>query len=78
MSEDRLRKAYRNHKGSAKHRGIPFMLSFEQWLSVWKDSGKLHPRGKGSGKWWSGPSVDLTTHKGNSSYEIDYVIPHLS
>jgi len=37
--------AYINHKGSAKQRGIPFLLTFEEWLGIWTESGMLALRG---------------------------------
>jgi hypothetical protein len=40
-----LRAKYNAHRISAKQRGIPFLLSFEKWLRIWKDSGHLHERG---------------------------------
>jgi hypothetical protein len=36
---------YRQHKGNAKRRGVPFDLTFEQWLDVWKSSGHFDARG---------------------------------
>lgn len=35
---------------NALARGIPFLLSFEQWLSIWTESGKLDQRGRGADK----------------------------
>lgn len=43
--------AYRSHKWTAKSRGIPFLMTYEEWLSEWEKSGKLSERGKGSGKY---------------------------
>ena len=37
---------FHNHKNGAKLRGIKFLLSFDEWLSVWKKSGKLSQRGR--------------------------------
>lgn len=45
---DKLLKAYGKHKWSAKKRSIPFLLSFEEWLLVWKKSGHLKNRGRGA------------------------------
>jgi hypothetical protein len=36
---------YRQHKGNAKRRGVPFELTFEEWLDVWKGSGHFDERG---------------------------------
>ena len=35
---------------NALNRGIQFMLSFEQWLAIWTESGKLDQRGRGAEK----------------------------
>jgi hypothetical protein len=43
----KLRQSYHIQKHSAtKLRGIEFLLSFEEWLQIWLDSGHLHERGK--------------------------------
>jgi hypothetical protein len=39
------RGAYASHKCGAKRRGIPFLLTFEKWWSIWQDSGKWEMRG---------------------------------
>lgn len=44
-----LTRAYRQQQHSAESRGIPFSLTFPQWLSIWETSGKIHLRGKGKG-----------------------------
>lgn len=43
-------KVFKAQKSNAKTRGIPFLLTFEQWLSIWTESGKLDQRGRGSKK----------------------------
>jgi len=45
MADHPERCAYINHKGSAKQRGIPFLLTFEEWLGIWTESGMLALRG---------------------------------
>ena len=42
---------YDQHKYRAERRGIPFELTFKQWLEVWQDSGHLNERGSGQGRW---------------------------
>jgi len=37
---------YRQQKGNAKLRGIPFLLSAEDWWSIWKASGHFNERGR--------------------------------
>src|SRR5262245_38611376 len=36
---------FTRQKASAKQRGVPFAMTFEQWLGIWRDSGRLHERG---------------------------------
>jgi hypothetical protein len=43
-------KAYKMHKSNARTRKIPFLLTFEQWLAIWIESGKLDQRGRGADK----------------------------
>lgn len=45
------RRRYAVQKGDAKRRGIPFLLTFEQWLKVWVDSGRYHESGSYSGQY---------------------------
>jgi NUMOD3 motif-containing protein len=40
-----LKTDYYNQKSNARARGIAFELTFEQWLIVWLQSGKLAQRG---------------------------------
>lgn len=40
-----LKKAFRNQRDAAKVRGIAFLLTFEEWHSIWLASNKLHLRG---------------------------------
>jgi hypothetical protein len=42
---------YSDHKKRAKLRGIPFRLTYEQWLKIWEDSGHLHERGTRRGQY---------------------------
>jgi hypothetical protein len=48
-TEAQLRKKFSAHKCDAKRRGIAFLLSFEQWLNIWKTSRRLNRRGCGRG-----------------------------
>lgn len=36
---------YVGNKRQAKRRGILFLLTFEEWLKIWTDSGHFHERG---------------------------------
>lgn len=42
---------YFEHRQNAKRRGIPFELTFNEWLQIWQDSGKWDMRGKGKGSY---------------------------
>lgn len=39
-------RAFQKHRAGAKKRGIEFILSFDEWLIFWKQSGKLNSRGR--------------------------------
>jgi hypothetical protein len=43
-------KVYRMQKSNARTRGVSFLLTFEQWLAIWTESGKLDQRGRGATK----------------------------
>ena len=51
MARDMIKWAYADHKSRAKKRNLSFTLSFEEWLAIWTDSGKLHLRGRGRDKY---------------------------
>lgn len=53
-----LKSAFAAQKCSARIRGIDFLLSFDEWLSIWKKSKKLSLRGRGSGKYCMGRKGD--------------------
>lgn len=40
---------YQQHKFHAKHRGVPFELTFSQWLEIWDESGHFDERGNHTG-----------------------------
>jgi hypothetical protein len=50
-SADAYKRKFQAQRARAKHRGIEWHLTFEQWLEVWEKSGKLGQRGKGVGKY---------------------------
>lgn len=45
MNKKDLRTVYIVQRAQAKHRNIPFLLTFEEWFKIWLDSGHLHERG---------------------------------
>ena len=44
------RRKWQNHKDNAPYRNAKFLMSFEEWMKVWFDSGHAHERGRGKGK----------------------------
>lgn len=50
MAATKIRKQYNSQKTSAKMRGVPFLLTFEEWRGIWERSGKYHLRGRGQGR----------------------------
>jgi len=54
-------------KNNALTRGIPFLLSFEQWLDIWTESGKLSQRGRGAEKFC------MCRHEDIGPYEVGNV-----
>lgn len=47
---DPLKYAFQMQRNTAKSRGVEWELTFEEWMSIWTDSGKLEQRGRGIGK----------------------------
>ena len=43
------RHKYASQKGKAKHRGIEFNLTYEEWWDIWQKSGKWAQRGARKG-----------------------------
>jgi hypothetical protein len=58
---------YKMQQRNATDRGIPFLLTYEEWLQVWNDSGKLKERGRGADKFCMCRVGDL------GSYEVSNV-----
>lgn len=46
-----IEQRYKQQARQAKHRGLEWLFTFETWMAMWQESGKLHLRGKGSGKY---------------------------
>lgn len=42
---------YGDHRRNAKKRGIPFLISFEDWDTIWQLSGKWEQRGARKGRY---------------------------
>lgn len=44
-SKDVFKLRFTQHRLGAKHRGIPFLLSLDQWKTIWIESGHWEQRG---------------------------------
>jgi len=42
---------YWNHQQRAKRKGVPFELSFDEWMHIWLDSGHYHAKGTKRGQY---------------------------
>jgi len=62
-----LKQKYDQHKYRAERRGIPFELTFKQWLKIWQDSGHLRERGHRQGQYV------MARFLGGGSYKIGNV-----
>src|SRR5258707_4394633 len=62
-----LKQKYDQHKYRAERRGIPFELTFKQWLKIWQDSGHLRERGHKQGQYV------MARFFGGGSYQIGNV-----
>ena len=77
----RLASAYRKQVIHAETRGIAWEFTFESWLKVWVDSGRLKQRGRGPGKFcmarngdvgpYSPENVSIKAQEENSSEAFD-------
>ena len=65
------RSQWRQHKGNAKTRGVPFLLTFDEWWTVWKWSGKWHQRGTHEGQYC------MSRFRDRGAYEIGNVFINL-
>lgn len=72
LRDKRIPKVFQAQRSNSKKRGIAWHLSFGQWFSVWQESGKLHLRGRGKGRYVMSRYGDL------GAYEIGNVFIQLS
>jgi hypothetical protein len=71
-----LRK-YQIHKIHSKQRGIPFELTFEQWMEIWEKSGKFEYRGRGKGKYCMSRINDMGAYAiGNVYINLNEINAH--
>lgn len=59
------RAKFQCHRSAAKHRGVPFTLTYEEWLAIWGDL--LEHRGQGPGKY------HMARHGDQGGYEVGNV-----
>ena len=45
MEITKAKQQFHNHKARAKRKGIPFLLTFDQWCKIWLDSGHYYDKG---------------------------------
>jgi hypothetical protein len=57
--KDPILYAYLGHKKNAKKRGNAFLLTFEEWLNIWIESGQLDQRGRGRQNYCMARSGDI-------------------
>ena len=67
IEQSKFLKVYKAQKSNARTRKVPFLLTFEQWLFIWTESGKLEQRGRGAAKFC------MCRHGDIGPYEIDNV-----
>jgi len=68
MARDNWRYRYSLHKHNAKHRGILFRLTFDEWCSIWKQSRKWNQRG------WRKGQYCMCRPGDRGAYEVGNVI----
>jgi len=62
------KKKYEDQQRHAEERGIPFLLSYEDWLEMWLISGKWEYRGKCSGQYVMGRYGDVGAYSKRNCY----------
>jgi hypothetical protein len=54
-----LMKCFQAQRAAAKSRGIPFAMTYDEWLGIWQGSGRLRQRGTASGSYVMGRKGDV-------------------
>jgi hypothetical protein len=67
MELNKSKQQYHNHKARAKRKGIPFELTFDQWLKIWLDSGHYYEKGTKRGQYV------MSRYKDQGGYTINNV-----
>ncbi len=75
-----IKEKYNQHKRNATRRGIEFLLTFEEWLNIWTQSGKLDQRGLKRGQYVMCRNGDQGPYAVGNVYidlnEINAAVPH--
>lgn len=58
---------FQQHKRGAKRRGVPFKLTFKEWMLVWEESGHFNKRGCRRGQYC------MARHGDKGCYEVGNV-----
>ena len=51
VKSSKLKEAFDSQRKSSRERNIDFLLTYEEWLQIWIDSGHLHERGRFRGQY---------------------------
>lgn len=62
-----LRLRFLQQRGNATMRSLKFNLTYEEWLSIWTESGKLHLRGRRADQYV------MARHNDTGAYEVGNV-----
>ena len=65
-------KAYREQRNNAQKRNVPWEFDFHDWLRVWVESGKMHLRGQGKGRYMMGRRNDIGPYRADNVYIIEH------
>jgi hypothetical protein len=57
------RTAFMRHRSAARGRGIPFLMTFDEWWEVWRASGKWPERGRHKGQYCMARFRDLGAYE---------------
>jgi DNA-binding CsgD family transcriptional regulator len=72
LRDARITRVFQKQKSNAGDRGIDWSLTLGQWFAIWQESGKLHLRGRGKGRYVMSRFGDL------GAYEVGNVFIQLS
>jgi hypothetical protein len=63
-----LEEQFKQQARQAKRRGIGWQLTFDEWLSIWTESGHLHERGNKQGQYVMGRTGDTGPYAAGNVY----------